>query len=142
MKIILAGLIVFIYATSGFADIYKYEDPDGMVHFSDKQSDPRFKLVVTDQKPLTLGPIIYKQTSGKTVYMVNSSSRKGYYYWLFGGTERALVMVQKDGSLAWNGRYLYRTGDEVRDKVDHRFVWLKGTSEFDCFVATKKHVSR
>ncbi len=142
MRVIITALLLFFSAVNVSADIYKYEDPDGTVHFTDKPTDPKFKLFAKNMKPLTLGPIIYKQTSGKTVYMVNSTSQKGYYYWLFGGSQRALVMAQKDGTLVWQGRWLYRSGDEVRDKVDKGFVWLKGTPEFDCFVVTKKHLSR
>lgn len=142
MRVIITALLLFFSAVNVFADIYKYEGPDGTVHFSEDASDPRFQLFMKNEKPLVIRGVIHKRVSGNKVYMVNSTSNRGYYYWLFGGSQRALVMAQKDGTLVWQGRWLYRSGDEVRDKVDKGFVWLKGTPEFDCFVVTKKHLSR
>lgn len=39
---------VFSYADASIADIYKYEDTDGVIHFTDAPTDRRFKVFMRD----------------------------------------------------------------------------------------------
>lgn len=43
-------LLVTITAISSFADIYKYEDEEGVLHFTDAPTDKRFKVFMRDLK--------------------------------------------------------------------------------------------
>lgn len=43
-------LSVTITAISSFADIYKYEDEEGVLHFTDAPTDKRFKVFMRDLK--------------------------------------------------------------------------------------------
>ena len=45
-----AMLLVTITAISSFADIYKYEDEEGVLHFTDAPTDKRFKVFMRDLK--------------------------------------------------------------------------------------------
>jgi soluble lytic murein transglycosylase-like protein len=47
---ILAALPLVLGAGSASADIFTYTDPNGVVHFSNKSGDPRFKLYVKSSK--------------------------------------------------------------------------------------------
>lgn len=40
----------FTVASTAFADIYRYEDPDGTLHFTDAPTDNRFKVFMKDIK--------------------------------------------------------------------------------------------
>lgn len=43
-----AGLIVLAWVLGAGADIYRYEDADGIVHFTDAPTDKRFKIFMRD----------------------------------------------------------------------------------------------
>lgn len=45
-----AMLLVTFTAISSFADIYKYEDEEGVLHFTDAPTDKRFKVFMRDLK--------------------------------------------------------------------------------------------
>nr|WP_232286711.1 DUF4124 domain-containing protein [Pelobacter propionicus] len=49
-NLLLSSLLVFIsfYGTA-CADIYRYDDSDGSVHFTDAPTDKRFKIFMRDQ---------------------------------------------------------------------------------------------
>lgn len=49
-RLILISLLVLIVGSSASADIYRYEDDDGVVHFTDVPTDRRFKLFMRDFK--------------------------------------------------------------------------------------------
>lgn len=40
--------LISFYPGISFADIYKYEDPDGVIHFTDAPTDRRFKVFLRD----------------------------------------------------------------------------------------------
>jgi len=48
--ILTTALFLFLISSSGisFADIYKYEDSDGVIHFTDAPTDRRFKIFMRD----------------------------------------------------------------------------------------------
>lgn len=48
--ILITALFLFMISSSGisFADIYKYEDSDGVIHFTDAPTDRRFKVFMRD----------------------------------------------------------------------------------------------
>lgn len=39
---------IFIYSDASFADIYRYEDAEGVTHFTDAPTDRRFKVFMRD----------------------------------------------------------------------------------------------
>lgn len=50
-RLITCGAALFaliIASSSSFADIYKYEDADGVIHFTDAPTDRRFKVFMRD----------------------------------------------------------------------------------------------
>lgn len=49
-KILAAALFIFSISASGVsaADIYKYEDSEGVIHFTDTPTDRRFKIFMRD----------------------------------------------------------------------------------------------
>src|SRR5690349_15293867 len=51
-KLLVPGLILLVIfaAIPVFADIYKYEDDEGVVHFTDAPTDKRFKIFMRDLK--------------------------------------------------------------------------------------------
>ncbi len=49
-RLILIVLLTVTVATSALADIYRYEDDEGIVHFTDVPTDRRFKLFMRDFK--------------------------------------------------------------------------------------------
>ncbi len=46
----LSGVISSVWIDSSCADIYRYEDDDGIVHFTDAPTDKRFKVFLRDLK--------------------------------------------------------------------------------------------
>ncbi len=46
----LSGLIVIAWTAQSGADIYRYEDDEGIVHFTDAPTDKRFKIFMRDLK--------------------------------------------------------------------------------------------
>ncbi|MEI6207607.1 MAG: lytic transglycosylase domain-containing protein [Desulfuromonadales bacterium] len=46
----LAALICFFWNSYSTADIYRYEDDEGIVHFTDAPTDKRFKIFMRDLK--------------------------------------------------------------------------------------------
>lgn len=48
--ILATAILLFLFSSSGIlaADIYKYEDSDGVVHFTDTPTDRRFKIFMRD----------------------------------------------------------------------------------------------
>lgn len=46
----LSGVISTFWAAPSSADIYRYEDDDGIVHFTDAPTDKRFKVFMRDLK--------------------------------------------------------------------------------------------
>lgn len=48
--ILATAILLFLFSSSGVlaADIYKYEDSDGVVHFTDTPTDRRFKIFMRD----------------------------------------------------------------------------------------------
>lgn len=46
----LSGLISSVWIARSCADIYRYEDDDGIVHFTDAPTDKRFKVFMRDLK--------------------------------------------------------------------------------------------
>jgi soluble lytic murein transglycosylase-like protein len=46
----LSGLFATLSASLAVADIYRYEDDDGIVHFTDAPTDKRFKIFMRDLK--------------------------------------------------------------------------------------------
>lgn len=46
----LAGMIATVRTTISSADIYRYEDDEGIVHFTDAPTDKRFKVFMRDLK--------------------------------------------------------------------------------------------
>ncbi len=49
-NLMLGVLLCFLSATFSSADIYRYEDEDGIVHFTDAPTDKRFKIFMRDLK--------------------------------------------------------------------------------------------
>ena len=49
-RFLTAACLMFLISSSGisFADIYKYEDSDGVLHFTDAPTDRRFKIFIRD----------------------------------------------------------------------------------------------
>jgi soluble lytic murein transglycosylase-like protein len=48
-QVILAALsFIFLYLSAARADIYKYEDEEGILHFTDAPTDQRFKIFMRD----------------------------------------------------------------------------------------------
>ncbi|MBC7962912.1 MAG: lytic transglycosylase domain-containing protein [Steroidobacteraceae bacterium] len=50
ISLLLTGLLATLWATPSNADIYRYEDEDGIVHFTDAPTDKRFKVFMRDLK--------------------------------------------------------------------------------------------
>lgn len=50
INLLLVCTIATIWATPCHADIYRYEDDDGIVHFTDAPTDKRFKVFMRDLK--------------------------------------------------------------------------------------------
>ena len=48
--LLLTALIFFFWNTNSRADIYRYEDDEGVVHFTDAPTDKRFKIFMRDLK--------------------------------------------------------------------------------------------
>jgi len=48
--LLVAGLLVACQTVSHGADIYRYEDAEGVIHFSDAPTDRRFKIYLRDLK--------------------------------------------------------------------------------------------
>ncbi len=48
--LLLAGMLSVCWAMPCVADIYRYEDEDGIVHFTDAPTDKRFKVFMRDLK--------------------------------------------------------------------------------------------
>ncbi|MBI5483756.1 MAG: lytic transglycosylase domain-containing protein [Deltaproteobacteria bacterium] len=46
----LAALICFSLSSHSWADIYRYEDDEGIIHFTDAPTDKRFKIFMRDLK--------------------------------------------------------------------------------------------
>jgi len=44
------GLVLFCFQQTSHADIYRYEDAEGIVHFTDAPTDKRFKIFMRDIK--------------------------------------------------------------------------------------------
>lgn len=44
-KILAATIFLFVFSTNGMADIYKFVDKDGVVHFTNVPVDPRFEAL-------------------------------------------------------------------------------------------------
>ena len=54
MKIIyvsIAVLFLFLYVPSAFADIYKYEDTNGVIHFTNIPQGQGYKKIISEHKP-------------------------------------------------------------------------------------------
>jgi len=49
-SLFLACMIVINWTTPSYADIYRYEDDEGIVHFTDAPTDKRFKVFMRDLK--------------------------------------------------------------------------------------------
>lgn len=45
-----AGMMLFCFQQTSHADIYRYEDEEGIVHFTDAPTDKRFKIFMRDIK--------------------------------------------------------------------------------------------
>jgi len=50
LLILTTALFLFLISSAGisFADIYKYEDSEGVIHFTDAPTDRRFKIFMRD----------------------------------------------------------------------------------------------
>ena len=50
ISLLLTGLLATLWAAPSNADIYRYEDDEGIVHFTDAPTDKRFKVFMRDLK--------------------------------------------------------------------------------------------
>ena len=147
--LVLIYFAIIVTATPSHADIYRYEDEEGFLHFAESPTDPRFKLFMADTtkeepkvKNVKVGKLIFKKSVHGSIFAVNATTKKNIFYWVLGDHERFSVNVVDSRSIKVGRRLLIQGADEVRESNDSSFVWLKGLPEYDCFVATLNFFNR
>lgn len=157
LKILIVVLLV-VAPISLSADIYRHEDEEGVVHFTDApQASDRDKWKVfaknpekkkngkapqTAPKPVPV-KYIYREISPADgmVYAVKTTSVPGTYYWYMGPYGDYLATCKNSKILLGNGIATVglKNKEVVYETVLSRSVWLDGTIGYEMYNVTIRH---
>lgn len=158
LKFIVVALLLLV-PISTVADIYRQEDEEGVVHFTDAPKSDGWKVFAPsvkkpsakNKKPVPKAPApipgkyIYREVSASdgTIYAVKQTNVKGVYYWYLGpyGNYRALckkgTILLDDGAARVN----VQNGEVVFETVLSKSVWLDGTVGYQMYEITVGHAA-
>lgn len=109
-RILSATLFIFLisYSEISFADIYKYEDNDGVIHFTDAPTDRRFKIFMRDiqkdkQLRTTFGLGRISRNTAEFDHIINSCAAEF-------GVDKSLVKAVIHAESGYNPNAVSRKG--------------------------------
>lgn len=136
--------LVLLFACSAAAEIRKYEDDDGVIHFSDDSGNPKFKPVfqASPSKPLVLGEYICKERDrAGNLWAVRKTDNRQYFMWYMNGNREVAVLSPRGLVVPSLGEATL-DADGVVVGHDPVVVWERGTSAYKCFMAVMKSSKR
>lgn len=158
MKVAFVLLLLLTPVVSS-ADIYRHEDAEGVVHFTDAPSKPSdWEVFATSikkksantksstkvKKPTPIpGKYLYKEVSPAdgTVYAVKQTNIKDTYFWYL-GPHGSVEAIYKNGYISLGrgaARVSAKNGEVIIEDFASKSVWLDGTIGYNMYNVTVRH---
>lgn len=153
-------LVFLAVPVVSLADIYRYEDEEGVVSFTEApqagerdkwkafakgiEKKTSAKVPKSVHRPVP-AKYIYRDVSPAdgTIYAVKSTNVKGTYYWYM-GTYGDYVATCKNGKILLNDGIAVvslKNNEVVFESVVSRNVWLEGTLGYEMYNITISHAT-
>lgn len=138
-------ILFLLFACSAQADILKYEDDEGVFHFTDAPEDKRFKPFMSNTtakqvKPLTPGKYLYKTTDRKGNYWaVRKTDNRNTFIWYSNG-KREITHITEFGLYIPSFGFAKLSDDGV--VIDDSTHWPVGSPGYNCVIAIKNEIKK
>jgi len=157
MKWLLCCLLALVLTSHARADIYKYEDSEGVVHFAEDPTDERFKVFMPPKKspkavkpkkkkaePLPIPDKYLFNSTGADggVWAVRTTNEKLKYFWYLGLEGRKLATVKGAVVSVGGAKYYQKDNEVVVSQYGEEVPLVRGTMGYYCYTYTMAHAQK